>query len=197
MDKILIIGSGASGVQFALTVLKKGYEVLMLDVGHGKTASVNPEEDFNALKSNLNDPVQYFLGKKYQALMLPDANGEYYGIPPNKSYVFSDVSHFKYRTDGFAPLVSFAQGGLAEAWTGGVYPFNDDELSDFPCTYKEMEPYYNEVANRIGITGAPDDLARFYPIHENLMAPLNLDQHSQVLLDAYETKKNYLNKKLN
>ena len=32
-DRILIVGSGASGVHFALSVLRKGYEVVMLDVG--------------------------------------------------------------------------------------------------------------------------------------------------------------------
>ena len=33
MEKILVIGSGASGVHFTLSVLKKGYEVTLIDVG--------------------------------------------------------------------------------------------------------------------------------------------------------------------
>ena len=33
MDRIVIVGSGASGVHFALSVLQKGYDVVMLDVG--------------------------------------------------------------------------------------------------------------------------------------------------------------------
>ena len=35
MDKVVIVGSGASGVHFALSLLEKGYEVVMLDVGVG------------------------------------------------------------------------------------------------------------------------------------------------------------------
>lgn len=196
MKKILVIGSGASGVHFALTVLQKGHEVIMLDVGRAKQKSVNPTDSFNELKVNLSDPVQYFLGKHYEALIYPGLKGEYYGFPPNKKYIFSRPSSFHLESNGFEPLLSFAQGGLAEAWTGGVYPLNDYELKDFPFRYEDIEPCYNEVANRIGITGAKDDLSRFFPFHKSLMEPLRLDQHSQRLLAEYERHKNHLNTKL-
>jgi choline dehydrogenase-like flavoprotein len=106
------------------------------------------------------------------------------------------VDGVRAKTDGFSPLLSFAQGGLAQAWTGGVYPFNDDELAHFPFCYKDIEPYYNEVAKRIGITGVEDDLTRFMPKHENLMPPLRLDEHSAMLLSNYEKQKSFLNDKL-
>jgi len=197
VNKILIVGSGASGVHFALSALKKGYEVVMLDVGHTKPAPVNPEDTFSDLKTNLRDPVSYFLGENFEAVVHPGSKGEYYGFPPNKSYVFSKPRNFNLSTQGFEPLLSFARGGLAEAWTGGVYPLNEKELEQFPFTYSDMEPYYGEVARRIGITGCEDDLARFYPVHENLMQPLRLDEHSQRLLAAYSRHKGYLNSKLN
>lgn len=197
MEKILIVGSGASGVHFALSVLKKGYDVVMLDVGHAKVASVHPGDTFNGLKTNLNDPVGYFLGQQFEAVVHPGSQGEYYGFPPNKRYVFSRPKAFDLNTEGFAPLFSFAQGGLAETWTGGVYPLNDRELKDFPFAYSDIAPYYAEVADRIGISGTIDDLSRFYPVHENLMEPLRLDEHSKRLLAAYERHKDYLNDKLN
>jgi len=87
---------------------------------------------------------------------------------------------------GFAPLFSFAQGGLAEAWTGGAYPLNDHELRHFPFGYTDLEPHYGEVATRIGVTGVADDLADVLPLHEHLMAPLRLDAHSARLAAAYE-----------
>src|SRR6476661_6240393 len=197
MKKIAVVGSGASGVHFALSVLKKGYEVVMLDVGHPKPAAVNPTDTFNGLKTNLNDPASYFLGQNFEAVVHPGSEGEYYGFPPNKSYVFSKPPVFDLNTQGFAPLFSFAQGGLAETWTGGVYPLNDRELEQFPFSYSNIAPYYGEVASRIGIAGVKDDLARFYPVHENLMQPLRLDAHSKRLLATYERQKGYLNEKLN
>jgi choline dehydrogenase-like flavoprotein len=197
MAKIVIVGSGASGVHFALSVLNKGYEVIMLDVGHAKPVAVNPGDTFNGLKHNLSDPASYFLGQKFEAVVHPGSEGEYYGFPPNKSYVFSKPPAFDLSTQGFAPLFSFAQGGLAETWTGGVYPLNDRDLEHFPFGYSDIEPYYGEVAKRIGIAGTKDDLARFYPVHKNLMEPLRLDEHSNRLLAGYEKHKGYLNEKLN
>jgi choline dehydrogenase-like flavoprotein len=196
MSKILVIGSGASGVHFALTVLKKGHDCIMLDVGNARPPAVNPEDTFNDLKANLSDPVNYFLGRNYEAVVHPGSEGEYYGFPPNKNYIFTKPSALKLRTEGFEPLFSFARGGLAETWTGGVYPLNEQELEDFPFGYSEIEPYYGEVARRIGIAGVKDDLARFYPLHEDLMEPLRLDEHSKRLLASYEKHKDYLNNKL-
>ena len=34
-----------------------------------------------------------------------------------------------------------------------MYPYNDGELVDFPLSYEDLEPYYNEVARRMSVTG--------------------------------------------
>jgi choline dehydrogenase-like flavoprotein len=189
------VGSGASAVHFALSALEKGHEVVMLDVGRRRPVPVLPEASLVELKARLEDAEDYFLGSGFEAVLFPGAGGEYYGIPPGKNYVFSGVPEFRWRADGFRPLASFAQGGLAEAWTGGVYPFNDAELSDFPFSYNDIAPYYDQVAERIGISGAVDDLARFMPVHQHLMPPLRLDEHSNVLLEAYERRRARLNQR--
>ncbi len=193
MNKILIVGSGASSVHFALSVLQKGYEVTMLDVGYNKPEAIYPEKNIVDLKSSLNDPVEYFLGKDFEAFISPEFEEEYYGIPPNKGYVLNEPQQFKYSTSGFDPLFSFARGGLAEVWTGGIYPLNEDELSDFPFSMRELMPYYNTVADRVGINGLQDDMHRFLPWHDNMMEPLELDRHSRMLLSKYNHKKDLLN----
>jgi choline dehydrogenase-like flavoprotein len=165
MEKVLVVGSGASGVHFTLSILKKGYEVTLLDVGGDKPGPVNPEDSFNDLKANLNDPVSYFLGRDYEAVVFPgsqtDYYTKYYGTPPTKSHIFEEPDDFSYEADGMMPLFSFAQGGLAEAWTGGAYPFNDDDLRDF---------------------------------HKNLLTPLRLDEHSECLVTEYEKRRSDLNR---
>jgi len=196
MDRICVIGSGASGVHFALSVARKGYEVVMLDVGFPKREPVNPDDRFEELKERLDDPVAYFLGKEYESAILPDFNAEYYGLPPSKEYVLRTSSQLVCRSEGFSPLFSFARGGLAEVWTGGVYPFNEDDLTPFPFSYKDLEPCYDEVAARIGISGVKDDMARFLPYHRNLLPPLELDDHSRRILDAYQDRKERLNGQL-
>ncbi|MFX0137404.1 MAG: GMC oxidoreductase [Candidatus Hodarchaeota archaeon] len=196
MEKVIIVGSGASGVHFAQSLLQKKYQVIMLDVGYKRTEMLNPDNSFADLKYNLNDPVEYFLGKNFESVIYPDNESEYYGFPPNKNYVFQKPKQFSYQSSGFSPLFSFARGGLAEVWTGGVYPLNDGELSDFPFSYRDILPYYNESARRIGVSGAKDDLSSFLPFHDNIMEPLSLDEHSALILSKYKEKKFYLNKKL-
>lgn len=190
---VVVVGSGASGVHFAQTALEMGRNVLMVDVGREGPLPERPGDDLNSLKRNLADPVAYFLGSGFESLILPSNKAEYYGFPPNKKHVFSPHRQFRYQARGFAPLVSFAAGGLAEAWTGGCYPFREEELADFPFGYRELGPYYGETARRIGVTGASDDLAAFFPVHDGLQEPLRLDEHSERLLGAYTQRREKLN----
>ncbi|MET0386616.1 MAG: GMC oxidoreductase [Polyangiales bacterium] len=195
-DPIVIIGSGATAVHFAQTALELGRKVVMLDVGFTKPAPTLPAASLNQLKTDLADPVQYFLGDDYEALILPDDSSEYYGFPPSKNYVFRELPGYAIEAKGFSPLLSFATGGLAQAWTGGCYPFIDAELEAFPFGWDELEPSYSEVARRIGVTGSTsDDLAPFFPAHDGLFAPITLDPHSQQLLGIYEKKRTRVNER--
>ena len=168
----------------------------MLDVGIPKPPVVRPNDSFSELKQNLADPVEYFLGREFESVIYPGSKGEYYGFPPNKKYVFAQPTQFDFQAQGMSPLISFAQGGLAEAWTAGVYPFCEEELVDFPFSYQEIRPYYDEITARIGISGTRDDLSRFYPMQNHLLNPLELDEHSQELLNKYERKKQIFNTNL-
>jgi choline dehydrogenase-like flavoprotein len=186
---VVVVGSGASAVHFARSALSRGHEVVMLDVGRERPAPVRPNDGFEDLKRNLRDPVGHFLGARFEAVIYPGAESEYYGFPPNKSYVFEGVDAFRVRAAGFSPLVSFARGGLAEAWTAGVFPFNAGELADFPFPYEELAPYYELVAERIGVSGDVDDVTEHMPAPASLLPALALDEHSRVLLERYAVKR--------
>ena len=194
MAKITIVGSGASGIHFALSVLKKGHQVEMFDVGYSGSPSVNPEYTFIDLKSKLEDPVEYFLGKDYESVVPPDFDQEIYEFPPNKMYLFKHPPGFQTEVEQFEPLFSFARGGLAEAWTGGSYPFNNSDMKDFPFDFKTIKPYYEEVADRIGLIGHKDDLTKYFPWHNHLLPPLELDENSRLILKNYEKKRSTINK---
>lgn len=191
---VTVVGSGASGVHFALSVLRKGGRVTMLDVGRQGRAAIMPDASFTALKDRLDDPAAYFLGAGYEAVLLPGVSEEYYGIPPIKDYVFDHPEGFGHASAGFSPLFSFARGGLGEVWTGGCYPLNAEEIADFPFAHRELAPHYDEVARRIGVTGERDDLARFMPVHDHLQPPLRLDRHSERLMQSYARVRERLNR---
>ncbi len=196
MKTVAVVGSGPSALHFAQTALARGWRVSMVDVGRERPLPVRPGDSFLELKKNLPDPAAYFLGRRFESVLFPGEAGEYYGFPPHRLYLFEGVPPFRVAASGFDPLYSFAQGGLAEAWTGGCFPFNQAELASFPFGWSELEPHYDEVARRIGICGAEDDLARFVPVHAHLSEPLDLDEHGAGLLARYEKAKSALNQGL-
>ncbi|MBV9398701.1 MAG: hypothetical protein JO062_12030, partial [Bryobacterales bacterium] len=196
MDPIVVVGSGASGVHFALGCLLKGLPVTMVDVGYTGREPVLPNQSLVGLKRNLPDPVDYFLGSNYDSLVLPGKEGEYYAFPPSKDHVFRSRGESEFRANGFAPLYSFARGGLAEVWTGGCYPFDDADLRQFPFDYSGLEPYYSLIAERIGVSGTSDDLVSTFPLHRGIQAALEPDAHSAALLAAYTRKRDFLNREL-
>jgi len=191
---VTVVGSGASGIHFAFTVLRRGGRVRMLDVGRTGRPAVLPEASLNDLKARLDDPTGYFLGRSFEAVHLPGVTDEYYGIPPGKDYIFEAPEGFDHTSRGFAPLFSFAGGGLAEAWTGGCYPLKPEEVVDFPFEPNALAPHYAEVARRIGVSGEVDDLARFMPPHDHLQPGLRLDRHSEQLVARYARVRERMNR---
>lgn len=185
MSRVTVVGSGPSGVHFALTLLRRGIDVHLIDAGREGPGPVEPGLSFSELKGALEDPVEYFLGDDLYGLTLPGAPGEFYGFPPQKRFVFERPPGLDERADGFEPLESWARGGLARAWTAGVYPFDDAELEAFPFGFEELGPRYGEVAARIGVVGERDDLAAFMPWHDGIEAPLTLDWQSSSLMRRY------------
>lgn len=193
MARYLVVGSGATGVHFAQTLLERGEQVEMIDVGFERPASPLPDADIDALKDELPDPERYFLGERGEAVVYPTPSAKPYGFPPSKAYVFERPGALQLRERGFSPLLSYARGGLAEAWTGGSYELRDEELADFPFAPSELRRHYATVAARIGVTASKDDIERFSPRSAPYLEPLALDQHSAELHARYDARRDRLN----
>lgn len=176
-------------MHFALSALERGWAVTMVDFGRQGFAAVEPELDFDSMKTEMTDPLNFFLGDDFSGALLPHSEGEYYGFPPGKQYIFDAPDEERIETRGFKPLRSYASGGLAEAWTGGSYPLNDEELSEFPIGYRDLQPHYSAIAREIGITGAEDDTAEWFPTSDYLMQPVDMDEHGSYLKRKYEKKR--------
>lgn len=193
MARYLVVGSGATGVHFAQTMLERGESVELVDVGYERPVAPHPEATFGELKERLQDPEGYFLGMHGEAVVYPSPTAKPYGFPPSKAYVFRQAPGVTIEERGFAPFVSHARGGLAEAWTGGSYELRDEELADFPFDGAALRPHYATVARRIGVAAVADDLQRFAPLTAPYQAPLPPDEHSAWLLQRYERRRSQLN----
>jgi choline dehydrogenase-like flavoprotein len=95
----------------------------------------------------------------------------------------------------FEATMSFAQGGLANAWGAGVFRFNADDLAAFPFSTAELSPWYDELEDIMGVAGANDDLAPWFGRNERLLPPVRLSAYFQELMAAYERKRTAMNAK--
>ena len=189
MKSVTVVGSGASAVHFAQTALENGWHVRMIDVGRPRPEPEMPDTSFLKVIDEHEDPARYFLGDEFQATKMPGPDGEYYGFPPHREYIFEAVPQIKTQSRGFEPLQSFARGGLAEAWTGGSFPLTPAEFEEFPVEHTDIASAYDRVAERIGIMGLDDDITPHMPVHAHLAPPVELDPHSAQLLGTYERKR--------
>ena len=196
MTEVVVIGSGASGVHFALTALERGHRVTIVDVGYPRPDPVAPDATYRELRTTLEDPVRFLLGERGEGVVYPATKASFYGQPPSKAYVFRSPDRFRVRARAMEPVFSFARGGFAEAWTGGSYEFSDADLAPFGLTHAELAPHYRTVADRIGIGGEADDLARFIPFEASYLPPLPLDPHSAHLVDRYRERREALQRDL-
>jgi choline dehydrogenase-like flavoprotein len=194
VKSVTVIGSGASAVHFAQSALERGWSVTLFDVGRARPEHVRPELSFSGLKTSHAQASEYFLGQKFSGVLFPGTKGEYYGFAPHREYIFAPHRLQKARAQGLDPLISFARGVLAEAWTGAVFPFSEAELRDWPIGHGDLAEHYDEVARRIGVVGALDDLAAFVPGHAHMDAPLELDAHSRRLFERYAQVRERINR---
>jgi len=194
LTKVVIVGSGPSAVHCALSALEQGASVTVVDVGTAPPDPVQPGTPFDDLKDKLEDPVAYFLGEQGQGVVYPDGAGSYYGHPPSKQYVFDVPPSFTPRLHAMEPVFSFARGGLAGAWTAGSYLWTDADLQGFPFDLTSLQPFYQTIATRIGLSGEDDDLSPYLPLTVPHQPAQELDPHSASLLDRYQAKRSRLHR---
>ncbi|TMH58054.1 MAG: hypothetical protein E6H53_11560 [Betaproteobacteria bacterium] len=109
MNRIVVVGSGVSGAHAALTLLERGHDVELWDVGREEKAFPEPGATFHELKDRLADPVAYFLGADLGALV-PPTSPELLRYPPAREFMTSRVDElWNFASDGFSPQARVGQ----------------------------------------------------------------------------------------
>jgi choline dehydrogenase-like flavoprotein len=191
--KTIVVGSGVSGAHAALTLLERGHQVEIWDVGREDAPLPAAAATFHELKGTLPDPLGYFLGRDLGALIPPDAP-ELLRYPPSRSFLAApDDPLWTFVSDQFFPYGSFAKGGLANGWGANALSFDEDDMSDWPVSHSEMEAAYRTVYSRVPVAGPTDDdltpyLCGVYPSQ----TPVRLSASDVRLLATYQRRKRAL-----
>ncbi len=161
----LVVGSGASGGWVAKELTERGMEVLMLEAGPPRV----PTRDFtehvwpyqlkfrgfgNQKKLLENQPVQRlcYACDEYSHQFFVNDHENPYTFPPDKPFMW---------------IRGRQVGGKTFCWARESYRYSDFEFKaasrdaygeDWPISYKELEPYYDEVEAFIGVSGSREGL---------------------------------------
>ncbi|MBI2300045.1 MAG: hypothetical protein HYU66_14070 [Armatimonadetes bacterium] len=188
---VLVVGSGASGVNAAVPLVAAGRRVVMLDFGttdqvYGPLVPARP-----FLELRRTDPQQhrYFLGDRFEGIPLGDERAGAH-LSPARQHISAHTERLlPVEGRGFECLESLARGGLAAGWGAGVYSFGDEDLRDMPLTHADLAPHYEAVAALIGVSGPRDDLWPFQGDLAALMPPAEPDSSAASLLARYARRR--------
>ena len=183
----IVVGSGAAGTFAALGL--SGTKTVVIDAGlrFGEATSLDGNlYDLRKRQSLFAETV----GTRFESLAWIDGPEL---SPKVKSPLMRPVFARPLNapdvvSDDFVPLLSYAAGGLANAWGAQVYRFDDADLRGFPLRAADLDPFYDEITEHIGISGTEDDLARFHGSARGLQPPLKLSAVGQEILGRYRRR---------
>lgn len=194
MNKVIIVGSGASAVQCAFKLLEEEFEVIMLDYGKDIIDKKRflPNKNFSEIRENDINQHKYFLGNSYEGISFENMKVSN-KLPPYKKHILETSIHKGLNPNlDFIMNYSLAKGGLAQGWGAGCLPLTEYDYKYMPISEKELEPFYNEIALKIGISANNDMLSKYYNSPSYLQKSLDLDYLSKKIIEKYNA--NNINK---
>ena len=183
---VIVIGSGAAGAHAAAKLVESGATVLMIDGGKEGNNIEDPETDFIGLREERSDQWRWLLGEDLSGIPLSGLTGGLGGgqVSGNRGYVVQEAEkHLPLRIENGQVIQSLALGGLGAAWGATSAYFSAEELGQIGLPVDEMEQVYDEVTEKIGISGSP--------IRKGIDPPLALDHHATSVMEHYTRKKKW------
>lgn len=150
--KLAVIGTGAAGlgVLSALLAKRSDAEVVVYDIGEqvAEAPSLeNPSEEWIAL---FYDKVYQEIHSLYQ-----------FKFPPPKTHLAGQIPKQPVgkRLEIFK---SQSFGGLTNYWGATMFPFTAREMTKWPISKEELEPYYQRIAELVGLAAESDALNEYF-----------------------------------
>jgi len=191
---VIVVGSGPAGVSAAFPLVEAGLRILMVDGGE-QPNSLPPSKDYLTSRTNDSDQWKWMVGENFHAIKNQGALSPKLRIPTHAN-IFKDYEIKNQITSSdFVAIGSMAVGGLSNAWGCGISRLSDEELKEFPLLRSDIDPSYETVSKRIGISGrCDDDMVGFFGVDDWAQPPIPMDTLHQSLFDRYDKRKNACSK---
>ena len=186
----IVVGSGPAGAHAAWPLVEAGLNVAMIDGGveDQNNFNLSYDENFESVRKNRQDQQFLFFGKDLDGLNVPqDGDHASAMLSGRFSYVSEKAAEFlPSKTLDLEVAQTLAKGGLSEVWGGATDALNEDELALLGLPKDEMGEYYQDVINRIGISGPA--------LNYKTQSAAELSNHGASLLKRSQKNKSILEK---
>ena len=193
MYDVIIAGSGISAVPALNFLQKKGLKIKVLTLGKYNNKFI--DQILKHQNINFDTLVEKKIKKKENIFFDHDIECSFKKfienskIPPLKNYVFKNKNKDINLPKNFNSNISYAYGGLAEAWGAGSVPVLPEDYEKLKISYKKLNKLYNETAKILSISGCKnDDLSKILQDKKWLNNRVELDEKSQSILKKYKKR---------
>ena len=189
----IVIGSGITGSNVALSLLEKGEKVELWDFGKKENLDTVNNENFRDFKKNLNKSVENLIGKENKQFPNP-SNQKLFEIPPLRNFLLKDteINDEISKLNNFDIYQSFNEGGIANGWGANCIPYNEDEIGDWNIDIRKFYSSQKKIFDELNVSKINDKINETFGIsnfgNEN---PINLDERDSYFLKNFTNNYNF------
>jgi hypothetical protein len=152
--KFALVGTGAAAFGAALALSEKFGERAELEL-------IGPDDGIELSGLATRDPSSW-TDEEYDGLhrLIRDAVG--LKFPPPRTLFGETIDQYPLAVGKARLWRSERFGGLANFWSGAMYPLTLRDWETWDVSAAEFAPHYQRVAEAVGIAGRPDAIDAFY-----------------------------------
>lgn len=189
----IIVGSGATGGWAAKVLTEKGLQVLVLEAGR----AVDPAKDYHMVTWPFELKYRGVAPAEIYAPRQPIQSKCYAANEYSRHFFVDDIDN-PYTTPDDKPfwwIRGRQVGGRSLTWGRQSYRLSDYDFKakshdgygdDWPIGLKDLEPYYDQVENFIGVSGAVENLPQLPD--SKFLPPMAMTCGEHMLKKAVESR---------
>jgi hypothetical protein len=184
---MIVIGSGITGSNVSLELLKMGHDVELWDIGNEENIKIKNQENFLDTKKNLDLSLTTLIGGKNDIFPAPN-NQKLFDIPLIRDYLLSNKEIQKEisNIDEFNIYQSINRGGLANGWGANSLPYSNDDISNLEIDYNKFKISQEKIFKEMNVSNVDDNINEEFNI-PNLgnEDPIKLDTRDSYFMSKY------------
>ena len=190
---MIVIGSGITGSNVCLELLKMGYHVELWDIGNEEKIKYDFSSNFIDVKKNFDLSLKTLIGEKDDNFPLPK-DQKLFDLPLIRNYLLTNNEIKKEidNADDFNIYQSNNLGGLANGWGANSLPYSYSEIENLEINYEKFKISQEKIFKEMNVSNVHDHINNEFSV-PNLgnQNPIELDPRDNFLVRKYSQNEKF------